>query len=66
MTTIYILYLITNLGPVFKFEKKDVLAAYETIELCRAGYDIMIKTIKEPYMRMECVDIDFYGKWKSK
>lgn len=58
MKILYILYLITNLGPSFKFEYSLVVAVYKSEKECNFKKDKLVLT--EKYMRTECKPIDYY------
>lgn len=52
MTTVWILYIIANLGPAFTFEHSKVIGVYSTEYACRK---IVIETkLSEEYMRLKC------------
>jgi hypothetical protein len=56
MNTVYVLYLIVNLGPSFEFEVKQVVSVYIDKDLCisdieRMNYGIIYKD----FLRLECL-----------
>ena len=58
MKTVFVLYLITNLGPSFKFEYIRVVAVFSSIERCQDRVSKL--TLSESYMRFECKSEEFY------
>lgn len=57
--TVFVLYLITNLGPALHFEKKDVVRIYVDKDLCEIGAASRRNGV-QPYMRLECLPEDFF------
>lgn len=53
-TTVFILYLVTNLGTTFQFEKRDVIAVFTNWAVCQATADLDSHNLSKPYMRYEC------------
>jgi hypothetical protein len=52
--TVFILYLITNLGPPLHIEKREVVAVYASHERCELASASQRGGLTE-YMRLECV-----------